>query len=244
MALEGRADDRAEWRRAECDLLLDEEHADETRLCFQLLDTPGRRRFAELLVPFYRTCGALVLVFDVGSAASRRDAATWLERARKYRLHASRQAPASTVVLAHVLDERAEREARTWRRPLLPYLETHAKDTGANSGWRKTLRTSAAPTWGTRSSRRTPRRLACGGASPPRRAAAASSARSGRQRRDAPRQLRRGAQTPADLHQSGLHYRTADVFLRVTWSHSTTCVYSYLELDPPRCRRGAPSGRR
>ena len=54
MALEGRGPTIAPtWRRAECDLLLDEEHADETRLCFQLLDTPGRRCFAELLVPFY-----------------------------------------------------------------------------------------------------------------------------------------------------------------------------------------------
>lgn len=147
MALEGRGPTIAPtWRRAECDLLLDEEHADETRLCFQLLDTPGRRCFAELLVPFYRTCGALVLVFDVGSAASYAEMQrTWLERARKYRLHASRQAPASTVVLAHVLDERAEREvtrrdAASWcAGHSLPYFETHAKDTGANSGWRKML---------------------------------------------------------------------------------------------------------
>ena len=69
----------------------------------------------------------------------------WLELAKRFRLHASRQAPASTVVLAHVLDERAEREVRridasTWcASQKLPYFETHAKDVGAHAGWRKML---------------------------------------------------------------------------------------------------------
>ena len=36
----------------------------------QVLDTPGRREMAPLLVPFYRQCAAVALVFDTGSLAS------------------------------------------------------------------------------------------------------------------------------------------------------------------------------
>ena len=40
------------WRRTELSLPLDE--GVETRVCFQVLDTPGRAELAELIAPFYR----------------------------------------------------------------------------------------------------------------------------------------------------------------------------------------------
>jgi len=131
------------WLRAELDLQLDELDRKETRICYHLLDTPGRVEFEQLLAPFYRDAAALVLVFDVGSAASfMRVQSYWLGQARQNRMQLTREAAGSVVVLAHVLDERRERQvtrrdASNWcLQNQLPYFETHAKD---NTAWKRML---------------------------------------------------------------------------------------------------------
>lgn len=131
------------WLRAEMDVQLDESERRETRLCFHLLDTPGREQFEPLVAPFYRDAAALVLMFDVGSAASfMRLQSYWLTQTQRQRKYVSRQTPGSIVVLAHVLDERKEREvtrrdASNWcLQNQLPYFETHYHD---NSAWKRML---------------------------------------------------------------------------------------------------------
>ena len=131
------------WLRAEIDLQLDEKVRKETRLCFQFLDTPGRPELEQLLTPFYRQAAAVVLVFDVGSATSfMRMQSHWLAEVKAQRVHSTRQAAGSVVVLAQVLDESLERQvtrrdASSWcLHHQLPYFETHAKD---NAGWKRML---------------------------------------------------------------------------------------------------------
>lgn len=131
------------WLRAEMEVQLDESERKETRLCYHLLDTPGRPEFAPLVAPFYRNAAALVLMFDVGSAASFERLRTyWLEQVQQQRTQLTRPMAGSVVVLAHVLDERKEREvtrrdASSWcLQNQLPYFETHYHDTAA---WRRML---------------------------------------------------------------------------------------------------------
>ena len=79
---------------------------------------------------------AVVLVFDVGSSASfARMKAMWFSAVRLYRLVAgASHAPETTVVLAHIIDERRERqvtrrEAAAWAQQQgLPYFETHPNE--------------------------------------------------------------------------------------------------------------------
>ena len=89
---------------------------------------------AQLSVPFYRDVQACILVFDVGSSLSfARMKAFWYSATRLHRFHTpgARQKPGSTVVLAHIIDERRERqvtrrEAAAWcQQQKLPYFETH-----------------------------------------------------------------------------------------------------------------------
>ena len=131
------------WLRAELDLQLDERVRRETRLCFHFLDTPGRAELEQLLAPFYRQAAALVLVFDVGSAASfQRMQTHWLAQVKAQRVQLTRQTAGSVVVLAQVLDERLERQvtrrdASSWcLHHQLPYFETHPKD---NAAWKRML---------------------------------------------------------------------------------------------------------
>ena len=131
------------WQRAEIDVQLDEKVRKETRLCFQFLDTPGRPGFEQLLTPFYRQAAAVVLVFDVGSAASfMRLQSYWLAAVKAQRVPSTRQTAGSVVVLAQVLDESLERQvtrrdATSWcLEHQLPYFETHAKD---NARWKRML---------------------------------------------------------------------------------------------------------
>lgn len=103
------------------------------RVTFQLLDTPGA--LPELSVPLYGQAQACILCFDVGSSASfAKMKAHWYSALRLHRFGAgSRHHPLSTVVLAHIIDERRERqvtrrEAAAWcsqLKPPLPYYETH-----------------------------------------------------------------------------------------------------------------------
>ena len=131
------------WLRAEMDVQLDEDERKETRLCFHLLDTPGREAFEPLVAPFYRDAAALVLMFDVGSAASfMRLQSYWLTQTLRQRKYVSKQEPGSVVVLAHVLNEHTDREvtrrdASDWcLQNQLPYFETHYHD---NSAWKRML---------------------------------------------------------------------------------------------------------
>ena len=96
-------------------------------------------------MPFYRDVQACILVFDVGSSLSfARMKAFWYSATRLHRFHTpgARQKPGSTVVLAHIIDERRERqvtrrEAAAWcQQQKLPYFETHYHDTAA---WRRML---------------------------------------------------------------------------------------------------------
>ena len=101
------------------------------RVSFQLLDTPGE--LPELAVPFYRHANCVVLVFDVSHAATfARLKEVWWEAVQKQRFAPSaRHPPGSCVVLAHVIDERRERqvtrrEAAAWSASVgLPFFETH-----------------------------------------------------------------------------------------------------------------------
>ncbi len=116
------------------------------RVSFQLLDTPGRPELAELLVPFYRQVHAHVFMFDVGSATSFSRMKDFVRIAREH-LHAAgstRKGAAAVVpvVLAHVIDERRERQvtrrdASSWcALEGLTYFETHPKD---DVGWRRMM---------------------------------------------------------------------------------------------------------
>ena len=74
-----------------------------------------------------------MLVFDVGSSMSfDKMKSQWYSSVRLHRFASgARQAPGSTVVLAHIIDERRERqvtrrEAAAWcQQQNLPYFETH-----------------------------------------------------------------------------------------------------------------------
>ena len=99
---------------------------------FQLLDTPGG--LPGLCVPFYRGVQCVVLMFDVGQASSYEALKSkWYADVKLHRLDApgARHASGSTVVLAHVVDERrtrevTRREAGSWCASVgLPYFETH-----------------------------------------------------------------------------------------------------------------------
>ena len=102
------------------------------RVSFMFLDTPGS--MPELSIPFYRQVNSVVLVFDVGSSQSFAKMKTlWYSAVRLHRDAAggARTAADSTIVLAHVIDERRERqvtrrEAAAWCQQMkLPFFETH-----------------------------------------------------------------------------------------------------------------------
>ena len=132
------------WRHVElASVRLDEPQPVEMRLRVEILDTPGRHELSGLLTPFYRQCGALVLMFDVASSASYASLqGFWLTHARAQRLNRRAHPPGSTIVLAHSSDERRERQvtrrdASSWCAAVgLTYFETHPKDT---SSWRRML---------------------------------------------------------------------------------------------------------
>ena len=99
------------WWHVELLTALHPSHGAETHVRVELLDTPGRPEFAPLIVPFYRQCAALALVFDVGSKASFAKLQNfWLDQVQSQRLGPSPQTVEATVVLAHVTDERRERQ--------------------------------------------------------------------------------------------------------------------------------------
>ena len=78
---------------------------------FMFLDTPGS--MPELSIPFYRQVNSVVLVFDVGSSQSFAKMKTlWYSAVRLHRDAAggARTAADSTISLAHVIDERRERQ--------------------------------------------------------------------------------------------------------------------------------------
>lgn len=111
------------------------------RTHFQLLDTPGG--LPELSVVFYHSCDAVVLMFDVGNAASfARVQTQWHPDVQQHRLSQGKHRVGTCVVLAHVVDERRERqvtrrEASSWCGSVgLPYYETHPAD---SSGWVRML---------------------------------------------------------------------------------------------------------
>lgn len=113
------------WRRADVSLPAG-------LVSFQILDTPGA--LPELSVPFLRHAHAVVLVFDVGSAQSFSHLKDqWYTMVREHRLDFldSRNAQSLCVVLAHVIDERRERQvtrrdAARWCSTVgLPYFETN-----------------------------------------------------------------------------------------------------------------------
>lgn len=128
------------WQRVDATVTLE---GSPKRVSFQFLDTPGRSELAELLVPFYRQAHAVVLLFDVGSAASfERMQTAWYAAVQQHRLELGSYPAGSTVVLAHVIDERRERqvtrrEASAWCQSVgCTYFETHAKD---STSWRRML---------------------------------------------------------------------------------------------------------
>ena len=136
------------WRRAEADVLLDAAHARPTRVAFQLLDTPGADSLSQLLVPFYRSCDVLALVFSVASSASfARLQSTWFAQARAQRLNVGRPRAGTAIIVAHVIDERASRQvsrrdAASWCADAgLPYFElSQTSDTAyAREGWERML---------------------------------------------------------------------------------------------------------
>lgn len=103
------------------------------RVCFQFLDTPGV--LPELSVPFYRQTQACILCFEVGSSLSfAKMKSLWYSNVRLHRFAGgARHDPRTTIVLAHIIDERRERqvtrrEAAAWcqqQKPPLAYFETH-----------------------------------------------------------------------------------------------------------------------
>ena len=102
------------------------------RATFQVLDTPGC--LPELCVPFYRGVQCVVLMFDVGQASSfAKLKSDWFAAVTLHRLDArgNRHPRETTVVLAHVVDERrnrevTRREAAAWCSSVgLPFFETH-----------------------------------------------------------------------------------------------------------------------
>ena len=119
------------------------------RLIVQMLDTPGRDSFTSLIVPFYRSIQACILVFDAGSTASFQALQhRWYSAVQQHRLSAgSRVAAGSNVVLAYILDEGRERqvkrrEAALWCSTVgLAYFETHAND---KYEWKKMISHLAA----------------------------------------------------------------------------------------------------
>lgn len=103
-----------------------------SRATFQVLDTPGC--LPELCVPFYRGVQCVVLMFDVGQASSfAKLKSDWHAAVTLHRLNArgNRHPKDTTVVLAHVVDERrnrevTRREAAAWCSSVgLPFFETH-----------------------------------------------------------------------------------------------------------------------
>jgi hypothetical protein len=109
----------------------------------QLLDTPGRAGLDALVVPFYRQVHAVVLMFDVGSLASFEALKTrWYQHVQQQRMHVRGHHEGSCVVLAHVIDERRERqvkrrEASAWCTSVgLPFFETHQSD---SFGWQQMM---------------------------------------------------------------------------------------------------------
>jgi len=135
------------WHRADATLRAASPVLPPQRLCVQMLDTPGRESIAMLNVPFFRSVQAVVLVFDVGSAASFQALKdTWYVAVQRHRISAGKASARSCVVLAHVIDERRERqvtrrEAAQWCAGMdLAYFETHANDGGLGGpGWRRLL---------------------------------------------------------------------------------------------------------
>ena len=123
------------WHRLDLDM-------PDQRVVFQVLDTPGTPELSELLVPFYRVCNGTVLMFDVSSALSYARMQRAYETVCEQRVNDARAQDGSIVVLAHIIDERRERQvtrrdASSWcTLQGLPYFETHAKD--AHS-WRRML---------------------------------------------------------------------------------------------------------
>ena len=120
------------WQRADIPLVPN------GQVTFQLLDMPGS--LPELSIPFYAHAHAVVLMFDVGSASSfARMKMLWHTSLKQHRdlVPGARYAPGSTVVLAHIIDERRERqvtrrEASAWCASAgvgLPYFETHPLET-------------------------------------------------------------------------------------------------------------------
>ena len=86
---------------------------------------------------------ALVLMFDVGSMASFVSLQNfWLGQVRQQRLYLRAHPQGSTIVLAHTIEERRDRQvtrrdASNWCAAVgLTYFETHPKDT---SSWKRML---------------------------------------------------------------------------------------------------------
>jgi len=106
------------------------------RVVFQCLDTPGS--LPELSVPFYRGVQSVVLMFDVGQASTfAKLKSHWHAAVTQHRLDApgNRHPRETTVVLAHVVDERRTREvtrrvASAWCASVgLPFFETSPTET-------------------------------------------------------------------------------------------------------------------
>ena len=116
---------------------------DQSKVCFQILDTPGRPGLKPLCAPFCRPVDAVVMVFDVSNPASF-DALkySWLDDVMQHRLGNSQRLDGTCIVLANVIDERRERQVRrvdasSWcLENDLPYFETHPLD---QTAWKRML---------------------------------------------------------------------------------------------------------
>lgn len=98
-----------------------------TFLQLQIWDTAGQERFRTITQSYYRSADAIVLVYDIGSAATFRNLPEWLSEVDRY---------AGQTVHRILIGNKSDRTDREINMPLgqqfaqendMPFLETSAK---------------------------------------------------------------------------------------------------------------------